>query len=156
MLINNKIYFLHAQIFNTFVLFEIASRDSQKFQLANANIFANLQQVLQRIESMSSLAYRTLLSFIDNEDFTGFKSYLEMHQTQVDDRDENGTTALMVVSARGLLEYVRELIIQGADVNGERTLMVAENFETNFEFEYFSTRFRQLDAAVERIKVRTH
>lgn len=68
---------------------------------------------------MTSLAYRTLLSFIDNEDFPAFKSYLETHQTQVDDRDENGTTAMMIAAARGMLDYVRELIIQGADVNGE-------------------------------------
>lgn len=67
---------------------------------------------------MSSLTYRTLVSFIENEDILAFKSYLENHQSQVDDRDENGTTALMLTAARGLLDYVKELIIQGADVNG--------------------------------------
>lgn len=67
---------------------------------------------------MCSLAYRTLVSFVEGEDFLAFKSYLENHQSQIDDRDENGTTVLMVTSARGLLDYVKELIIQGADVNG--------------------------------------
>jgi ankyrin repeat-rich membrane spanning protein len=66
---------------------------------------------------MSSLTFRTLNSHIDNDDFVAFQSFLESHQTQVDDRDENGTTALMVASSKGLVSYVKELLLNGADVN---------------------------------------
>lgn len=68
---------------------------------------------------MSSLAFRTLISFIDADDFNGFKSFIESHHSQVDDRDENGTTALMIASSKGLANYVKELLHHSADVNGK-------------------------------------
>ncbi|XP_070505415.1 kinase D-interacting substrate of 220 kDa isoform X3 [Chironomus tepperi] len=72
---------------------------------------------LNRVDSMGSLAHRTLTTFIENDDFGNFKSFLDAHQIQVDDRDENGTTVLMTCSSKGLTHYVRELISHGSDVN---------------------------------------
>ena len=68
---------------------------------------------------MSSLGYRTLVSYIENEDFAGFKTFLDSRQLQVDDRDENGTTALMITAGKGLTQFVRELLSHGADVNAQ-------------------------------------
>jgi hypothetical protein len=57
---------------------------------------AFLPQGLNRVDSMGSLGHRTLLTYIENEDLGGLKNFLDSRQTTVDDRDENGTTALMV------------------------------------------------------------
>lgn len=76
-------------------------------------------QGLNRVESMGSLGHRTLLNFIENEDLGGLKNFLDSRQTQVDDRDENGTTALMIASGKGLTQFVRELMSHGADVNAQ-------------------------------------
>lgn len=45
---------------------------------------------------MGSLAHRTLLNFVESEEIVEFRSFLGSHQAQIDDRDENGTTCLMV------------------------------------------------------------
>lgn len=76
-------------------------------------------QGLNRVESMGSLGHRTLLNFIENEDLGGLKNFLDSRQTQVDDRDENGTTPLMIASSKGLTPFVRELMSHGADVNAQ-------------------------------------
>lgn len=76
-------------------------------------------QGLNRVESMSSLGHRTLATYIDNEDLGGLKNFLDSRQMQVDDRDENGTTALMIAASKGLLLFVRELLAHGADVNAQ-------------------------------------
>lgn len=78
-----------------------------------------LSQGLNRVESMGSLGYRTLISFIENEDLGGLKNFLDSRQIQVDDRDENGTTPLMVAATKGLTLFVKELLNHGADVNGQ-------------------------------------
>jgi ankyrin repeat-rich membrane spanning protein len=65
---------------------------------------------------MGTFGYRELLQFIESGDFQGLKSFLDNRPIQVDDRDENGTSLLMVASARGLVPYVKELIARGADV----------------------------------------
>ncbi|KAG5674401.1 hypothetical protein PVAND_004375 [Polypedilum vanderplanki] len=75
-------------------------------------------QGLNRVDSsMGSFSHRTLLNFIENDDIVGFKGFLDTHQIQVDDRDENGTTVLMVCATKGLIQFVRELISHGSDVN---------------------------------------
>lgn len=68
---------------------------------------------------MGSLGHRTLLNFIENEDLGGLKNFLDARQTQVDDRDENGTTALMIAAGKGLTQFVRELLSHGAEVNAQ-------------------------------------
>lgn len=76
-------------------------------------------QGLNRVESMSSLGHRTLATYIENEDLGGLKNFLDSRQLQVDDRDENGTTTLMIAAGKGLILFVRELLAHGADVNAQ-------------------------------------
>jgi ankyrin repeat-rich membrane spanning protein len=68
---------------------------------------------------MASLGHRTLLNYIDSEDLVGLKNFLDSRQNHVDDRDENGTTPLMVAATKGLLPFVRELLSHGADPNAQ-------------------------------------
>lgn len=75
-------------------------------------------QGLNRVESsMGTLSHRTLLQYLEADDLIGFRSFLDPRQLQVDDRDENGTTILMLAAARGNINFVRELISRGSDVN---------------------------------------
>lgn len=86
---------------------------------------------------MVSLCYRTLTDFINNDNYDGFKQFLESKQVQLDDRDEvssfsgvyaisvsslrfqNGGTALMLAASKGRSDFVRELLAHDADVNAE-------------------------------------
>ncbi|XP_033219182.1 kinase D-interacting substrate of 220 kDa isoform X2 [Belonocnema kinseyi] len=74
---------------------------------------------LHRTDSMVSLCYRNLTSYITDDNLAGLQSYLENKRVQVDDRDENGSTALVFAASKGKLHFVRELINHGADVNAE-------------------------------------
>ncbi|XP_015838726.1 kinase D-interacting substrate of 220 kDa B isoform X2 [Tribolium castaneum] len=74
---------------------------------------------LHRSESMVSLCFRTLSGFINEDNLQGLKNLLESKQVQVDDRDENGTTALMLAATKGRSAFVRELLAYGADANAE-------------------------------------
>lgn len=76
-------------------------------------------QGLNRVESMGTLGHQTLLNFIEGEDLGGLRNFLDSRQTQVDDRDENGTTCLMIAAGKGLTQFVRELLSHGADVNAQ-------------------------------------
>lgn len=66
---------------------------------------------------MGSLGHRALLQFLELDDLLGFKTFLDNRGAQVDDRDENGTTVLMVSATKGLVHFVKELISRGADIN---------------------------------------
>lgn len=68
---------------------------------------------------MGSLGHRALLQYVDSNDLSGLRSILDSRHLSVDDRDENGTTILMVVAARGLTPFVREFLARGADVQAE-------------------------------------
>ncbi|XP_073848292.1 ankyrin repeat-rich membrane spanning isoform X1 [Musca autumnalis] len=70
-------------------------------------------------DSMGSLGHRALLQYVEANDISGLRSILDSRHLTVDDRDENGATLLMVVSARGLTVFVRELLARGADVQAE-------------------------------------
>ncbi|XP_021704250.1 kinase D-interacting substrate of 220 kDa isoform X4 [Aedes aegypti] len=74
---------------------------------------------LNRCDSMGSLSHRTLLQFLDSNDLAGLKSFLGTRQLQVDDRDDNATTVLMIASGRGATSFVKELIARGADVQAQ-------------------------------------
>ncbi|XP_055588849.1 kinase D-interacting substrate of 220 kDa B isoform X2 [Uranotaenia lowii] len=74
---------------------------------------------LNRCDSMGSLSHRTLLQFLESDDLAGLKSFLGTRQLQVDDRDENGTTVLMLACGRGATNFVKELIARGADVQAQ-------------------------------------
>ncbi|XP_026841393.1 kinase D-interacting substrate of 220 kDa isoform X8 [Drosophila persimilis] len=68
---------------------------------------------------MGSLGHRALLQFIDNNDISGLRAILDSRHLNIDDRDENATTVLMVVAGRGLTAFVREFLARGADVQAE-------------------------------------
>ncbi|XP_045485898.1 kinase D-interacting substrate of 220 kDa B isoform X4 [Pieris rapae] len=71
---------------------------------------------LHRSESMVSLACFKTLSQLINNDTNELQNYLAANKNvNVDDRDENGTTALMYASEKGRVEAVRLLIGAGAD-----------------------------------------
>ncbi|XP_055537866.1 kinase D-interacting substrate of 220 kDa isoform X4 [Wyeomyia smithii] len=74
---------------------------------------------LNRCDSMGSLSHRALLQFLESDDLVGLKSFLGTRQLQVDDRDENGTTVLMIASGRGATNFVKELLAHGADVQAQ-------------------------------------
>ncbi|CAH1969286.1 unnamed protein product [Acanthoscelides obtectus] len=77
------------------------------------------RETLQRTESMVSLCYRSIIGFVNDDNLQGLQSFLENKQVQVDDKDENGTTPLMVAAAKGRSSLVRELLAHGADPNVE-------------------------------------
>ncbi|XP_055387452.1 kinase D-interacting substrate of 220 kDa B isoform X3 [Condylostylus longicornis] len=82
--------------------------------------FSHSNMTLNRVgESMGSLGHRTLLQYVDSNDLYGLKTLLDTRHIPVDDRDENGTTILMVVASRGLTQFVREFLARGADVQAE-------------------------------------
>ncbi|CAH1185599.1 unnamed protein product [Phyllotreta striolata] len=68
---------------------------------------------------MVSLCFRSLAGFIQDDNLRGLQTFLESRQAQVDDKDENGTTALMVAASKGRSAMVRELLTHGADPNAE-------------------------------------
>ncbi|KAJ1531607.1 hypothetical protein ONE63_000279 [Megalurothrips usitatus] len=78
-----------------------------------------LQQALSHSESMVSFSHRTLVNYIRDDNLNALQGFLENKRAVVDDRDENGSTALHVAAAKGKLQFVRELISHGADVNAE-------------------------------------
>ncbi|XP_023721158.1 kinase D-interacting substrate of 220 kDa B isoform X5 [Cryptotermes secundus] len=74
---------------------------------------------LHRTESMVSLCFRSLVNYITDDNLVGLQNFLENKRVQVDDRDENNTTALIVAASKGKLYFLRELVKHGADVNAE-------------------------------------
>lgn len=89
------------------------------WKVLKVTLTAFSSQGLNRVESMGSLGHRTLVNFIEGEDLGGLKNFVDSRQTQVDDRDENGTTALMIAATKGLTQFVKELLSHGADVNAQ-------------------------------------
>ncbi|KAL1500913.1 hypothetical protein ABEB36_006332 [Hypothenemus hampei] len=77
------------------------------------------QQTLHKSESMASLCFQTIISYVNTDNLPGLQSFLETKQLQIDDRDENGATALMVAASKGKSAFVRELLAHGADPNAE-------------------------------------
>lgn len=68
---------------------------------------------------MGSLGHRTIASYIENDDLIGLRNFIDSRQNLVDDRDDNGTTPLMLAAGKGLLAIVKELLNHGADVNAQ-------------------------------------
>ncbi|XP_047348706.1 kinase D-interacting substrate of 220 kDa isoform X3 [Vespa velutina] len=81
--------------------------------------FTTLSRTLHRTDSMVSLCYRSLASYITDDNLAGLQNFLENKRAQVDDRDENGSTALILAAAKGKIQFLREFINYGADVNAE-------------------------------------
>ncbi|KAK4875156.1 hypothetical protein RN001_011578 [Aquatica leii] len=76
-------------------------------------------KTLHQTESMVSLCYRSLAGYVNEDNLQGLQSFLENKQVQVDDKDENGTTALILAASKGKLAFVKELLSHGSDPNSE-------------------------------------
>ncbi|XP_071446780.1 kinase D-interacting substrate of 220 kDa B [Hetaerina americana] len=68
---------------------------------------------------MASITFRSIVGFIQEDNLQGLQNFLENKRVLVDDRDENGTTPLMVAATKGKLTFVRELLNHGAEANAE-------------------------------------
>lgn len=68
-----------------------------------------------------ALAFRVLLQYLDLNDLYSLKNFLDSNSFQVDDRNDNGETMLMMAAARGIpaLAFVKELVLRGADIQAE-------------------------------------
>ncbi|XP_058879598.1 kinase D-interacting substrate of 220 kDa B-like isoform X3 [Acipenser ruthenus] len=69
---------------------------------------------------MASLVTRSLLSFVEEENMAEIRAFLEKCK-EVDERNENGQTPLMLAAEQGNLEIVQELLKKGANINLEDT-----------------------------------
>ncbi|KAK0171309.1 hypothetical protein PV328_009054 [Microctonus aethiopoides] len=78
-----------------------------------------LHETLNRSDSMVSLCYGPLANYIAEDDFNSFQNFLEDKKVTIDERDENGGTVLTLAASKGKIQFVRELINHGADVNVE-------------------------------------
>ncbi|XP_008184045.1 kinase D-interacting substrate of 220 kDa B isoform X2 [Acyrthosiphon pisum] len=76
-------------------------------------------QNLHTSDSMVSLCYRALHNYISENNLEGLQGFLENRRVLVDDRDDNGATALHYAAVKGKLQFLRELINHGSDVNIE-------------------------------------
>uniref|UniRef100_W5NJH2 Kinase D-interacting substrate 220a n=2 Tax=Lepisosteus oculatus TaxID=7918 RepID=W5NJH2_LEPOC len=65
---------------------------------------------------MTSLATQSLLTYVEEENVVALKALLEKYK-EVDERNENGQTPLMLAAEQGNLEIVQELLKKGANVN---------------------------------------
>ena len=58
------------------------------------------------------LSFKTLVDFINRNDYNSLKSFLENRHCNVDDTDEEkNLTALMVAAAQGKLDFVYLLLV---------------------------------------------
>uniref|UniRef100_A0A8D8VMQ1 Kinase D-interacting substrate of 220 kDa n=1 Tax=Cacopsylla melanoneura TaxID=428564 RepID=A0A8D8VMQ1_9HEMI len=89
------------------------------FRNSTASSLINEIKNLPRSESMVSLCYRTLQSYIAEDNLESLQNFLENKRTVTDDRDDNGGTALMFAASKGKLAFVRTLVNRDADVNAE-------------------------------------
>ncbi|XP_076173301.1 ankyrin repeat-rich membrane spanning isoform X4 [Ptiloglossa arizonensis] len=90
-----------------------------QFTLLKGHLEQRLHETLHRTDSMVSLCYRSLASYITDDNLAGLQNFFENKRVQVDDRDENGSTALILAATKGKIHFVRELINHGADINAE-------------------------------------
>ncbi|XP_026807360.1 kinase D-interacting substrate of 220 kDa B-like isoform X5 [Rhopalosiphum maidis] len=85
--------------------------------------FAHFRKIssanLHTSDSMVSLCYRALHNYISENNLEGLQGFLENRRVLVDDRDDNGATALHYAATKGKLQFLRELINHGSDVNIE-------------------------------------
>ncbi|XP_065155754.1 uncharacterized protein [Atheta coriaria] len=93
------------------------SSQSPWFTFGGLGLRRHSHNTLHRSESMVSICFRSLTGFISDDNFEGFQQFLQGKQVQIDDRDENATTALMVAASKGRTRFVRELLEMGADPN---------------------------------------
>lgn len=72
-----------------------------------------------RSDQMVSLSFKSLESYISEDNLSGLQSFLASRSVVIDDKDENGSTALILAASKGKPEFCKELLLHGADVNAE-------------------------------------
>ncbi|XP_069165232.1 kinase D-interacting substrate of 220 kDa B isoform X2 [Procambarus clarkii] len=72
-----------------------------------------------RSDQMVSLSFKSLETYITEDNFSGLQTFLATRSVVIDDKDENGATALILAASKGRSEMCNELILHGADVNAE-------------------------------------
>lgn len=70
-------------------------------------------------DQMVSLSFKSLESYITEDNLIGLQAFLASRTVVIDDKDENGNTALILSASKGKAEFCNELIVHGADVNAE-------------------------------------
>ncbi|KAK4298504.1 hypothetical protein Pmani_029160 [Petrolisthes manimaculis] len=103
------------------------ARTQNKVQRFNSNLLNKHRARLNRFSSqcrlesdqMVSLSYRSLESYINEDNLSGLQSFLASRSVVIDDKDENGATALILAATKGKPEFCKELLQAGADVNIE-------------------------------------
>ncbi|KAL7648710.1 UNVERIFIED_CONTAM: hypothetical protein RMT77_000617 [Armadillidium vulgare] len=70
-------------------------------------------------DQMVSVSFKSLESFVNEDNLEGLRSFLTSRSVVIDDRDENGATVLMLCAAKGKADFCKELLLHGADVNAE-------------------------------------
>ncbi|CAH2073756.1 unnamed protein product, partial [Iphiclides podalirius] len=80
-------------------------------------VCVDISRSLHRSESMVSLAcFKTLSQLVNSDDTTELQQYLANNKNvNIDDKDENGTTALMLAAESGRTAAARVLLAGGAD-----------------------------------------
>lgn len=87
---------------------------------------------------MVSLSFKSLESYISEDNLTGLQSFLASRSVVIDDKDENGSTALILAASKGKPEFCKELLLHGADVNAEDNVRAVLDFiHSVFLFFYF-------------------
>uniref|UniRef100_T1J258 Uncharacterized protein n=1 Tax=Strigamia maritima TaxID=126957 RepID=T1J258_STRMM len=66
---------------------------------------------------MTGIHFRCMSNYLAEGNFPAFQVYIENRNVNVDDRDENGQTVLMLAAQKGTRDFVLELLQRGADVN---------------------------------------
>ncbi|XP_066960027.1 kinase D-interacting substrate of 220 kDa B isoform X4 [Macrobrachium rosenbergii] len=97
----------------------IASLLSLTPSLAARRFSFNIGGSHTRSDQMVSLSFKSLESYISEDNLPGLQSFLASRSVVIDDKDENGATALIIAAGKGKAEFCNELIGHGADVNAE-------------------------------------
>ncbi|CAL4087387.1 unnamed protein product, partial [Meganyctiphanes norvegica] len=76
---------------------------------------ANISLLIPKLQSdqLGSPVFSTLSSYITDNDLNGLRSFLNDSSDKVDERDDNGSTALIFAAAQGKVHLCRELLLRG-------------------------------------------
>ena len=77
-------------------------------------------------DQMMSVSFKSLETFILEDNLSGIQGYLSTRSVLIDDRDENGSTALIIAAQKGKAAFVNELLLHGADIHAEDNVSTKE------------------------------
>ena len=73
---------------------------------------------------MVSLSFKSIETFVSEDNLVGLRSFLSSRSVSIDDRDENGTTPLILCASRGKDDFCRELLAHGSDIHAEDNVSI--------------------------------